>query len=150
MYTQYPPISTDPAAQPQRRPTIVRPCIASTHLPAYSIIIASPRPRLPEDEETPKTVRRSLSISSNSSASSSSSSRSLSSSSPPPSSSLARISKHAQVTQENLLKVAMAAARDEHLDIPPSHSRTASSASINSVNSSCLPSIHEEEEEEEV
>lgn len=150
MYTQYPPVSTDSAAHTQRCSSIVRPCIASTHLPTYNIIIASPRPRLPEDEETPKTIRRSLSISSNSSASSASSFRSLSSSSPPPPSSLAKISKRAQVTQENLLKVAMTAARDDHLDIPPSYSRTASSASTNSVNSSCLPSIHEEEEEEKV
>lgn len=147
MYTQYPPISTDPTTQLQQPPTIVRPCIASTHIPAYNLIIATPRPRLPEDEETPKTIHRSSSISSNSCASSSSSSRSPSSSPPPPSSS-ARMFKHAQVTKENLLKVAMAAARDEHLDIPPSHLRTVSSASNNSVDSSCLPSIHEEEEEE--
>ncbi len=149
MYTQYPSISTDPAIQPQQPPTVVRPCIASTHLPVYNIIIATPRSRLPEDEESPKTVRHSLSISSNSCTSSSSSSRSSFSSSTPPPSSSARMSKHAQVTQENLLRVAMAAARDEHLDIPPSHLRTVSSASTNSVDSSCLPSIHEEEEEEE-
>ena len=141
MFLQSLPISSSSATQPEQCATFVRPYHVSTHLPAYKIINATPRPRLPEDEQHVKSPRHSFSSSSSSSSSSSLSLSSTSSSTKTP--------KRAAVTQENLLKIAMATARDEHLNVPVSHWRSASSTSVNSTSSSCLPSIHEEDEEVE-
>lgn len=138
MFLQSLPISPSPAAKLEQCATIVRPYHVSTHLPAYKIINATPRPRTPEDEQRIQSPHHSFSSSSSTSSTASSSS-----------SSSTRTPKRAAVTQENLLKIAMATARDEHLDLPVPHWRSAGSTSVNSTSNSCLQSIHEEEEEVE-
>jgi hypothetical protein len=122
--------------------TIVQPTVASTHLPAYNIIGAAPRPRYIEADESLKVSPRRSHFSSLYSSRSSRNS----------------------ITRENLSKVSLSCAREQDLDAPlspPSSAataaaekeprRTMSQSSLSScVSASDLPSINEEEEEEEL
>ena len=121
--------------------TIVQPCVASTHLPAYNIIGAAPRARCPEDDVPVKAVIRHNKSSPTCSSSTSSSPRRNG----------ARSKRTTPVTRENLSKISMACAREEDLDAPfsvpkLSLERRMTGSEISVSSSSDLPSIAEEEE----
>jgi len=140
-----PYLSYWPISETQVWTSVVQPCVASTHLPAYNIIGAAPRLRCAEDEVPvrPVTRRNNKALSS----SSSSSSRKKNG---------VGAKRTDPVTRENLFKISMACAREEDLDAPFSmvaaaaqpmerRTRTGSETST-SASSSDLPSITEEEE----
>jgi hypothetical protein len=138
-----PYLSYWPISEAQAWTSVVQPCVASTHLPAYNIIGAAPRLRCAEDEVPIRPVTRR-----NKSSSSSSSLRKKTAGG-------VGAKRTDPVTRENLFKISMACAREEDLDAPFSivpaarsserRTRTGSETST-SASSSDLPSITEEEE----
>jgi hypothetical protein len=133
---QGPYFSFWPMSEVQSLKSVVHPCMASTHLPAYNIIGAAPRLRCAEDDIPARPVTRRSNKSSSASSSRKGGAASKRTTTP--------------VTRENLFKISMVCAREEDLDAPfsvvsqPMERRRTGSET--SASSSDLPSITEEEE----
>lgn len=148
-------IYANPAREVEAWKSTVQPKVASTHLPTYNIIGASPRPRCTDDDVSGKRVLGGKKSSPTTSSSMLSGKANV----------VARGT--APVTRENLSKISMACAREEDLDAPyplssasqesrnRSRDRTrtrtmtrtrSDTSSENCETGSDLPSICEEEE----